>query len=77
MKKLIKSEVCGTREQCTSALFMGEKSKVLAKKQKKKKMKHVLHPDMDTNIVPKRVLNLLVNYWGLYQKSYNSVCNII
>ena len=37
MKKLLKSEVCGTREQCTDALFM-EKSQMLPLK-KKKKMK--------------------------------------
>ena len=27
MKKLLKNEVCGTREQYTRTLFMGEKSK--------------------------------------------------
>ena len=36
MKKLLKSEVCGIREQCTSALFTAEKSKHAAGKKKKK-----------------------------------------
>ena len=39
MKKLLKSEVCGIREQCTSALFTAEKSKHAAGKKKKKKGK--------------------------------------
>ena len=37
MKKLLKSEVCEIREQCTSALFTAEKSKHAAGKKKKKK----------------------------------------
>ena len=37
MKKLLKSEVCGTREQCTGALFTAEKSKHAAGKKKEKK----------------------------------------
>ena len=37
MKKLLKSEVCGIREQCTSALFTAEKSKHAAGKKKKKR----------------------------------------
>ena len=37
MKKLLKSEVCGTREQCTGALFTTEKSKHAAKKKKGKR----------------------------------------
>jgi len=42
MKKLLKSEVCGTREQCTGALFTAEKSKHAAGEKKKggKKRKH-------------------------------------
>ena len=36
MKKLLKSKVCGTREQCTSALFTGELVKSCGKKKKKK-----------------------------------------
>ena len=37
MKKLLKSEVCGTREQCTGALFTAEKSKHAAGEKKEKK----------------------------------------
>ena len=37
MKKLLKSEVCGTREQCTGALFTAEKSKHAAEEKKEKK----------------------------------------
>ena len=37
MKKLLKSEVYGTREQCMDALFIAEKSKHTAGKRKKKK----------------------------------------
>ena len=36
MKKWIKSEVCGTREQCMGALFTGEKSNVAAKKKRER-----------------------------------------
>ena len=36
MKKLLKSEVYGTREQCMDALFIAEKSKHTAGKRKKK-----------------------------------------
>ena len=36
MKKLLKSEVYGTREQCTDALFTAENSKHTAGKRKKK-----------------------------------------
>ena len=43
MKKLLKSEVCGIREQCTGALFTTEKSKHAAggkdKKEEGKKCK--------------------------------------
>ena len=39
MKKLIKSGVCGTHEQCISALFTGDGSTVAAEKKKKKKKK--------------------------------------
>ena len=35
-KKWLKSEVCGTHEQCTDALFTGEKSNVVAWKKKEK-----------------------------------------
>ena len=37
MKKLIKSGVCGTREQCIYALFTKDRSTVAAEKKKKKK----------------------------------------
>ena len=39
MKKLLKSKICGTREQCIGALFSVEKSKHVAGKKKKKKEK--------------------------------------
>ena len=39
MKKLLKNEVCGTREQYTGALFTAEKSKHVARKKKEKKRK--------------------------------------
>ena len=37
MKKLLKSGVCESYEQCTSALFTREKSTITAGKKKKKK----------------------------------------
>ena len=37
MEKLLKSEVCETREQYTGVLFTAEKSKHAVKKKKKKK----------------------------------------
>ena len=37
MKKLLKSEVCRSREQCTGALFMGEKSITVLKKKRERK----------------------------------------
>ena len=43
MKKLLKSEVFGTREQCMDALFKGEKSNVAAWKKKKEKKKILKH----------------------------------
>ena len=36
MKKLLKSVICETREQCTGALFTVKKSNAVAKKKKKK-----------------------------------------
>ena len=47
MKKLLKIEVCGSYEQCTHALFTGEKSTTAAKKKKwkrkrKRESKHSL-----------------------------------
>ena len=38
-EKLLKSEVCGSREQCTGVLFMGEKSITTAEKKEEKKKK--------------------------------------
>ena len=35
MKKLLKSVICETREQCMGALFTVKKSNVVAKKKKK------------------------------------------
>ena len=40
MKKLLKSEFFRSREQCTGALFIEEKSITATKKKKKKKRKH-------------------------------------
>ena len=37
MKKLIKSGVCGTHEQCIYALFTKDRSTVAAEEKKKKK----------------------------------------
>ena len=50
MKKLLKSEVCGTREQCMGALFTAKKSKHAAgkKKEKKKGKKHKCGSASDT-----------------------------
>ena len=39
MKNLLESEVCGTHEQCTGALFTAKKSKHAAREKKKKKKK--------------------------------------
>ena len=39
MKKLIKSRVCGTREQYIYALFTKDRSTVAAKKKRKKRKK--------------------------------------
>ena len=36
MKKLLKCEVCGSREQCMGALFMGEKSTTALKKERER-----------------------------------------
>ena len=49
MKKLLKSEVCGTREQCTGALFTAEKSKHAAGEKKEKKK------ERNTNLDPRRI----------------------
>ena len=40
MKKLLKSGVCGTYEQCTGALFMGEYVKSWGQKKKKRKTRN-------------------------------------
>ena len=39
IKNLLKSKVCGTREQCTGILFTAEKSKHAVGKEKKKTKK--------------------------------------
>ena len=36
MKKLLKSEVCGSHKQCTGSTSVAEKSNITAKKKKKK-----------------------------------------
>ena len=41
MKKLQKSEVCKSREQCTRTLFTGEKSTTAAKKKKKRRKREL------------------------------------
>ena len=51
MKKLLKNEVCGTREQYMGALFTAEKSKHVARKKKRKKGKRG-----STNADPNRYL---------------------
>ena len=60
MKKLLKSEVCGTREQCTGALFM-EKSQML--QLKKKKMKR------DFKMNPNRYIYIYIYIYKSYLKS--------
>ena len=63
MKKLLKSEVYGSYEQCTRALFMGEKSTTAAKKREKKRKKEG-NENCETqtcnNIDPNGHLRLLV-----------------
>ena len=57
MKKLLKSDVCESREQCTDALFTGEMSKVPVLKKKKNVTKtqmcvwevHFAHPKRTLN----------------------------
>ena len=44
MKKLLKSEVCGTCEQCMGALFTAKKSKHVAGKKKKKERNAKMDP---------------------------------
>lgn len=49
MKKLLKTKVCESREQCTSALYKGEKSTTYtAKKKKKRKMLKVANANAQT-----------------------------
>ena len=50
MKKLLKNEVCGTREQYTGALFTTEKSKHVARKKKRKKKERNANMDPQTRI---------------------------
>ena len=56
MKKLLKSVVCGTYEQCTGALFMGEKSKSFSLEKKKKSETQTCAWEAQ-NVLPKRTLN--------------------
>ena len=77
MKKLLKSEVCGTCEQCT---VHGRKVKSSSLKKKKKKMKRVLRLDMDANAVPKQVLSsffFLATYFVLLIITERSLDQII
>lgn len=49
MKKLLKTKVCESREQCTGALYKGEKSTTYtAKKKKKRKMLKVANANAQT-----------------------------
>ena len=50
MKKLLKNEVCGTREKYTGALFTAEKSKNVARKKKRKKKERKANVDPQTRI---------------------------
>ena len=49
MKNLLESEVCGTHEQCTGALFTAKKSKHAAREKKKKKERK---KERNTNVDP-------------------------
>ena len=49
MKKLLKTKVCESREQCTGALYKGEKSTTYtAKKKKERKMLKVANANAQT-----------------------------
>ena len=51
MKKLLKSEVCRSREQCTGALFMGEKSITMLKK-KRERERETKRGNADADVNP-------------------------
>ena len=72
MKKLLKSEVCGTREQCTDALLM-EKSKMLPLKKKKKKMKRdfKMNPNRYIYIYIYKLFKKLVIFSFFHKKNYD------
>ena len=55
MKKLLKSEVCGTHEQCTGALFTVEKSKRAVGGEKKRE-------ERNANVDPR--LESIDKEWG-------------
>ena len=55
MKKLLKSVIYGTREQCTGALFTVEKSNVAAKKKKERNVKEQTQTQLSAQ--SKRALN--------------------
>ena len=57
MKKLIKSGVCGTCEQCIYALFIKDLSTVAAEKKKKKKEKT---QTQHLNVLSKQTLSVKV-----------------
>ena len=61
--------VCGTHEQCTGALFMGEKSKSYGWKKKKTKTQTCIQEAQNT--LPKRTLSttFLFSYVSLYRGS--------
>ena len=48
MKKLLKSEVCRSREQCTGALFMGEKSITMLKKKERERERERERQNVET-----------------------------
>ena len=50
MKKLLKSVICGTREQYTNALFTEDLSNVAADKKKKKKKRQNVKAETQTQL---------------------------
>ena len=58
MKKLLKSLICGTYEQCTRTLFIEEKSKSYGWKKKKKNSETQTCIWEAQNVFPKHTLNM-------------------
>ena len=58
MKKLIKSGVCGTREQYIYALFTKDQSTVAAEKKKKKEKKEEKTQTQHLNVLSKHTLTI-------------------